>query len=514
MASAEAARLRGVTKRFFGVAVNDSVDLCVRAGEIHALLGENGAGKSTTCSILAGLYQPDAGHVQIRGRSVRFGSPADALAAGVGMVYQHFRLVDELTVAENVVLGHPEVPLRVGRRWLFERCREVAHRFGLQLEPDAVVAELAVGEQQRVEIARLLHRGVRVLILDEPTAVLTPQESHVLFQNVRRLTSEGHAIVIVTHKLSEVLAIADTITVMRHGRVVANGPANSYTTASLARQMVGRQTVDVEVSDRIDPPGTIDTNDGDVLEVSGLRVHGTTRASTITDLSLRVRAGEVLGICGVSGNGQRELAEALIGMRAAQSGSIRLNGREIAGESVAKRVALGMSYIPEDRLATGVAPGLSVEDNLLLRSYRDPKLRRGFLLDYARAVAATQALIDRFDVRGVRLGAATSALSGGNIQRVILAREISRRPSVVVACSPTRGLDVNATMEVRRVLSGARDDGLAVVLMSEDLEEVLAMSDRVVVMFHGELVGEFTRHEAAVEIIGELMAGVGEGAEP
>jgi simple sugar transport system ATP-binding protein len=513
MTSDEAARLKGVTKRFFGVAVNDGVDLCVRTGEVHALLGENGAGKSTACSILAGLYQPDSGDVQIGGRSLRLGSPADALAAGVGMVYQHFRLVDELTVAENVVLGHPDVPVRVGRRWMVDTCHAVVERFGLHLDPTAIVGELAVGEQQRVEIARLLHRGVRVLILDEPTAVLTPHESDVLFENVRRLASAGHAVVIVTHKLSEVLAIADTVTVMRDGRVVANGPAGAYTSASLAREMVGRQVAGVVVSDRVDAPRT-GAVDEDVLVVSDLSVDGTTRASTIANVSFHVGRGEILGVCGVSGNGQRELAEALIGMRPARSASIRLNGREIAGESVAARVALGMSYIPEDRLTTGVAPGLSVEDNLLLRSYRDSGVRRGPFLDYARALTATQSMIDRFDVRGVRPGAATSALSGGNIQRVILAREISRQPSVVIACSPTRGLDVNATMEVRRVLAEARDEGLAVLLISEDLDEVLAMSDRLVVMFHGELVGEFARRDAEVAAVGELMAGVIAGAEP
>jgi simple sugar transport system ATP-binding protein len=431
------------------------------------------------------------------------------------MVYQHFRLVDELTVAENIVLGQPGVPLRVGRQWLVDTCHAVGDRFGLDLDPNAIVGELAVGEQQRVEIARLLHRGVRVLILDEPTAVLTPQESDALFEHVRNFAAEGHAIVIVTHKLSEVLAIADTVTVMRDGRVVANGPARSHTPASLAREMVGRQVADVVMVDRIDTPAAAGPTaaapaDG-VLVVDRLSVDGTTRASTIECVSFHVDRAEIFGVCGVSGNGQRELAEALAGMRAARSGSIRLNGQEVADDSIAERVARGLSYIPDDRLATGVAPALSVEDNLLLRSYRDPAVRRGPLLDDARALALTQSMIDRFDVRGVRPGAPTSALSGGNIQRVILAREISRRPSAVIACSPTRGLDVNATMEVRRVLAEARDEGLAVLLISEDLDEVLTMSDRLVVMYHGRFVGEFAGREASVDVVGELMAGVHAG---
>ena len=516
MTSPEAVRLEGVTKHFFGVPANDRVDLSVREGEIHALLGENGAGKSTACSILAGLYQPDGGEVYVGGSRARFTSPSDALGAGVGMVYQHFRLVEELTVAENIVLGHPDVPVRLGRRWLASTCRQVADRFKLDLNPTAVVGELAVGEQQRVEIARLLHRGVRVLILDEPTAVLTPQEAVGLFDNVRKLAAENHAIIVVTHKLSEVLAVADTVTVMRDGRVVANGPAGSYTAASLAREMVGRHVDDVVVTPGDNPDATADVAASprhEVLRVERLSVSGLRRSAIVDDVSLTVGRGEILGVCGVSGNGQRELAEALTGIRPSRSGSVWLNGRDIVGDSVATRVGLGMSYIPEDRLATGVAPGLSVEDNLLLRSYREPAFRRGPLLDYDRALAEAQDLIDQYDVRSVRPGASVSALSGGNIQRVILAREISRRPSVMIASSPTRGLDVNATMAVRRVLADARADGLAVLLISEDLDELLVMSDRLIVMFHGRIVGAFATREATVDVLGELMAGVGVGME-
>lgn len=508
----ERVRLDRISKHFFEIMANDSVDLVLRDGEIHALLGENGAGKSTVCSILAGLYQPDSGTIRVDGELKRFASPADALAAGIGMVYQHFRLVDELSVAENIVLGHPDVPARVSRRWLAERCRQVAQRFGMELDPLAAVGELAVGQQQRVEIARLLHRGVGVLILDEPTSVLTPQESDALFANLRSLAAAGHSIVIVTHKLNEVLAVADRVTVMRAGRVVSTGPAEGATAASLSREMVGR---DVERLDGRRRAGDPDReSDRVVLQVEGLTVPGVSRSvAAVEDVSFSVRAGEILGVCGVSGNGQRELAEALAGMRQPSAGSIRLGGEDITARSVAHRCDHGMAYIPEDRLAVGIAAGLPIEDNLMLRSYRDPALRRGPFLNYARARDVARSLIREFDVRGVRAGVPASALSGGNVQRAILAREIHRRPSLLVAASPTRGLDVRATAAVRQALADGRDSGLAVLLISEDLDEVLSVSDRLIVMFEGRVVGAYSAAEVSVERLGELMAGVGIEAE-
>ena len=508
---AEAVRLDGVTKHFFGEAANDAVDLVVQYGHVHALLGENGAGKSTACSIMAGLYQPDGGTLRVDGVERRFGSPADALSAGVGMVYQHFRLVEELTVAENIVLGHPDVPARLRRRWLTETCRRVATEFGLTLEPMATVGDLAVGQQQQVEIARLLFRGVRTLVLDEPTAVLTPQEARTLFDNVRRLVDDGHAIVIVTHKLDEVLAVADTVTVMRHGRVVAHGPAAAHTPQSLAHAMVGR---DVDTIGSVLPTRPPSGPDGraipasTVLAVDHLTIAGASSRVAVDDVSLTVADGEIVGVCGVSGNGQRELAEGLLGIRRARAGSIRMRGREIGHATVAARIAAGMSYVPEDRLATGVAPGLTVEDNLILRTYRDGALRHGLLLDRDAARAEANALIGEYDVRGVRAGLPISMLSGGNIQRVILAREISRRPSLLVAASPTRGLDIAATAAVRELLRDARAGGLAILLISEDLDELFALSDRLVVMYRGRLVGSFTNGHVTTEELGRLMAGV------
>ena len=408
-------------------------------------------------------------------------------------------------MAENIVLGHPDVPARITRRWLVDTCRQVAQRFGLDLDPLAAVGDLAVGQQQRVEIARLLHRGVSVLILDEPTAVLTPQECAALFDNLRELAAAGHSVIIVTHKLSEVLAVADWVTVMRAGRVVSSGPAEGATAETLSRRMVGREveTVEAHRSAGVGP-------DRDVLRVEGLTVPGLSRSvNSVSDVSFTVSGGEILGLCGVSGNGQRELAEALAGMRAATEGAVWLNDGEISQASVADRADRGMSYVPEDRLATGIAAGLPIETNLLLRLYRDPSLRLGPIVRYDRTADIVKTLIDTYDIRGIRPGLPTSALSGGNIQRAILAREISRRPSVLLAAGPTRGLDVAATMAVRQMLSDARDGGLAVLLISEDLDELFAISDRLAVMFKGEIVGGFNIADASVERVGELMAGVG-----
>lgn len=498
--------LSAVTKHFFDVLANESVDLTLLEGEIHALLGENGAGKSTVCSVLAGLYQPDSGTVTIDGEPVRFTSPADALAAGIGMVYQHFRLVNELTVAENIALGHPATPRIVSNAWLTDVCAHVSDKFGLSLDADALVGSLSVGEQQRVEIARLLHRGVRTLILDEPTAVLTPQEADVLFDNLRALARSGSRVVVVTHKLDEVLAVADSVTVMRAGKVISSSSAKGATAESLSAEMVGRPVAAVTSQ----PSRAVDTR-ATALRVEGVTVSGEGEIPAVKDVTFEVDRGEILGVCGVSGNGQRELAEALAGIRRIAAGTVHLDSEDLTVASVATRARRGLAYIPEDRMTTGMAAGLTIEDNLLLRSYRDPEVARGPLINYARADKTAQRLIEEYDVRGVRPGVPASALSGGNIQRAILAREISRRPTVIIASAPTRGLDVGATMAVRQALLDARDESCAVLLISEDLDELLAISDRLVVMFGGELVGSFSTDQVDILALGALMAGVGAG---
>lgn len=497
--------LRAITKRFYGVKANDEVDFAVNQGEVHGLLGENGAGKSTLCSIMAGLYQPDSGRVLVHGKPMELSSPAKALEAGIGMVYQHFRLVDELTVAENLVLGHPDVPNKVTKDWLVATAEQVAETFGLEIDPLAVVADLSVGEQQRVEILRLLHRGVELLILDEPTAVLTPQETEALFASIRELVGQGHSVIVVTHKLGEVIAIADTITVMRGGAVVGEAAAADASPQSLSEMMVG-SVVDEAVS-----AGTRAVGEP-VLEVHDLAVQGVSDGVPALDgVTLEVGSGEILGVCGVSGNGQTELAEAIVGLASVSSGSVLLNGSDITGRDIRSRIDLGLAYVPADRLSTGLAKGLSVVENLMLKSYWTPAMNRGPFIDYPRARRYAAELIEDFDVRGIVPNVAASALSGGNIQRAILAREISSSPKLIVAASPTRGLDVRATQAVRELLMRQSEGGVGVLLISEDLDEILSITDRIVVIYRGKLVGSFPTAEAEVSRLGELMAGIGVG---
>jgi len=497
--------LRAITKRFYGVKANDQVDFAVCEGEIHGLLGENGAGKSTLCSVMAGLYQPDSGLISVRGVPVTLTSPAKALEAGIGMVYQHFRLVNELTVAENLVLGHPDVPRKITKQWLIETASRIAETYGLHVDPKARVADLSVGEQQRVEILRLLHRGVELLILDEPTAVLTPQETDTLFAGMRELAGLGRSVIVVTHKLGEVIAIADNITVMRGGAVVGESVAADASPRSLSKMMVGSIVEEARLA-RTHTGGTR------VLEVRNLTVQGVGDGVPALDgLSLEVGSGEILGVCGVSGNGQKELAEAIVGLSPVANGSIRFNGKEIANTPIRSRIDQGLAYVPADRLSTGLASGMSVTENLMLKSYWTPSFARGPFVDYRKARRYAAELIDDYDVRGVVPNIPASALSGGNIQRVILAREISSNPKLIVAASPTRGLDVRATKAVRELLMRQGDEGVAVLLISEDLDEILSITDRLVVIYRGRLVGSFATADAQVSRLGELMAGIDAG---
>ena len=492
--------LRGIDKAFYGVKANDDVDFGLRSGEVHALLGENGAGKSTLCSILAGLYQPDAGSIRLDDEPVSFRSPKEALAAGIGMVYQHFRLVPNLTVAENLALGHPDVRVRLSSQDLVEEARELGERYGLPVDPAARVWQLSVGEQQRVEILKLLYRNVRILILDEPTAVLTPQESNALFDTMRLMASEGRSVIFVSHKLHEVKQVSDRVTVLRDGKVVGGTDTAKAEPADLAKMMVGR---DLELSSR---DGAAATGDA-VLAVSGLRMLGDRGREVVRGIDFSVHRGEILGIAGVAGNGQRELAQGLTGLRRPISGTIVLDGDDVTSTPVLERIRRGVAYVPQSRLGMGLAPGLTTEENLGLKAFRDPPFANGPLLSAGAFADHARTLIDEYDIRGVRDGLPIRLLSGGNLQKALIAREVTQDHLVLIARSPTRGLDVGATDAVRKLILAERDAGVGVVLISEDLDELLALSDRLLVLYEGEILGEMPAAEATAERLGLLMAG-------
>jgi ABC-type uncharacterized transport system ATPase subunit len=499
-----AVAMRGITKHFPGVLANDGVDFEAAQGEVHALLGENGAGKSTLSNILTGLYRPDEGEIELYGEPVHFHSPRDALDAGVSMVHQHFRLVEPFTVAENVVLGdHRDVgrTFRLRPRAVERRVAELAGRFGLAVHPRARIWQLSVGEQQRVEILKALYRDARILILDEPTAVLTPQEAEGLFATLRSMADDGRTVIFISHKLHEVKAVADRVTVLRGGRSIATTSVQDATPRSLAALMVGRE---VDIARRVERSG----EQGDVvLEVGQLFADGDRGGSAVKGVSLLVRAGEILAVAGVAGNGQRELAEALTGLRTATSGSVRVGGRRISPGRPRAAIRAGMAYVPEDRLGTGVAPGLSVASNVVLKSYRRPPISLGPLLRLGSIRERAVRLIDEYGVRPAGPDVPARQLSGGNLQRVLLAREFSGDPRVLVAASPTRGLDVAAIETVHRFLREAAARGVAILLISEDLDEIRALADRLVVMYEGEIVGEGDAESTSVEEIGLLMAG-------
>ena len=497
-----AVELEGINKSFYGVHANAAVDFELRWGEVHTLLGENGAGKSTLCSILAGLYRPDSGSFRYDGQAQSFKSPKDALAAGIGMVYQHFRLVSNLTVAENLALGHPDVPVRVSQTLLEQEARELGERYGLPVDPAARIWQLSVGEQQRVEILKLLYRNVRVLILDEPTAVLTPVEAEQLFTTMRQMADEGRSVIFVSHKLHEVKAVSDRVTVLRGGRHVGTVNTADAETRDLARLMVGR---DLELSTRSggEVSGT------PMLEVHDLRVASDRGLEAVAGMSFTVRAGEVLGVAGVSGNGQRELAYALVGLRQPTTGTVTIDGQDVTNASVHDHTKAGIAYVPQSRLGMGLAPGLTTEDNLALKAFRRPPYSRGPWLSRGAFLTRGAEQIEEYDIRGVRPGLPIRLLSGGNLQKALIAREVSLNPKVLVARSPTRGLDVGATEAVRQHVLTERAKGTAVLLISEDLDELLALSDRLIVLYEGQIVGEMPAEEATAEKLGMLMGGTG-----
>jgi simple sugar transport system ATP-binding protein len=501
----------GITKRFGTVIANDSVDFQAHSGEVHALLGENGAGKTTLMSILAGLYRPDEGTILLNGRPMQFHSPRDSLAHGIGMVYQHFMLVDSFTVTENVMLGQRGRGLALDTARVEAELIELSRSYGLQVHPRARIWQLSVGEQQRVEILRLLHRGAKVLVFDEPTAVLTPQESGQLIRTLRQMAAVGYCIIFISHKLDEVLAVADRITVLRRGRVAATLSAHSADRHTLARLMVGR-----DVLFRPDRPGHTSGRPTEVvLEVQSLQARGDRGLMALRGVDLHVQAGEILGIAGVAGNGQRELAEVLTGLRRAAGGRVLICGEDLTNRPARRIMELGVAHVPEDRLGTGLVPGLDLTDNAILKGYRRPPICAGPMLDNRTAGAFADRLIHVYNIAAPGRWARVRLLSGGNQQKLLLGRELSGRPRLLVAVHPTRGLDIGATEAIHRLLLDQRASGTAILLISEDLDELLALSDRVAVMYEGRIMGTVDAGEADIEQLGLMMAGVsGVSVEP
>jgi simple sugar transport system ATP-binding protein len=494
--------LRCITKRFPGVVANDRIHFDVRAGEVHTLFGENGAGKSTLMRVLYGFYKPDEGEILIRGKPAAITSPADAIAHGIGMIHQHFMLVGTLTVAENVALGtrstrRPLTDLNLVSR----RIAELSETYGLRVDPQALVWQLSVGERQRVEIIKALYRDVSLLILDEPTAVLTPQEVDDLFAVLRRMVEDGRGLVFISHKIREVLELSDRITVLRSGRKVGTVLPSEVTRSSLAEMMVGHALPSQEP--------LVGNGGGDArLVARQLTVKGDRGVDAVRDLGLEVRGGEIVGIAGVSGNGQRELAEAIAGLRPAVGGSIEIEGSELVGLRPAEVRKAGLGFVPEERMRDGVVPAFTVAENLLLIDNAAPRFSRwGFLR--ARAIKRhSEKLVSEFDVKTPSLDTPVRTLSGGNIQKLILARELSASPRVLLAAQPTRGVDVGAAHYIHERLMEQRDAGTAILIISEDLDEVLSLSDRVLVMFEGEIIAEAKPRESTREALGLMMAGV------
>ncbi len=495
--------LRGMTKRFPGVLANDQINLTLEPGEIHALLGENGAGKTTLMNILYGLYHPDEGQVLVRGNAVEINSSAEAIRLGIGMVHQHFMLIPPFTVTENVMLGDETLQngIFLDRQNVAARIRKISEEYGLQVDPDAYVKDLSVGAQQRVEIMKILYRLSDILILDEPTAVLTPQEVKDLFQVVRGLVSREVSVIFISHKLEEVMTIANRITVLRNGRVVGTTRPAETDPPSLARMMVGREVM-LTVAKKPAQPGAV------VLQVENLQVSDDRKQMAVNDVSFEVRTGEILGIAGVQGNGQTQLVEALTGLRAIAGGATRILGKDTTRATPRQILETGVAHIPEDRQRDGLVLSYPVADNLVLNTYYLPPFASGVVM-HERAIFATAAdLVQQFDVRTPSTQALASTLSGGNQQKVIVAREFSRPIKLLIASQPTRGLDVGSIEYIHQRLVDKRDQGCAVLLVSPELDEIMSLSDRIAVMYRGKIMDILPANQVTREQLGLLMAGV------
>jgi ABC-type uncharacterized transport system ATPase subunit len=491
--------MRNIVKRFPGVLANDHVNFELRQGEIHALLGENGAGKSTLMNVLAGMYKQDSGVVIVKGRTVDFSSPRDAIQAGIGMVHQHFMLVPSQSVTENILLGLAEPRFRMRLPEFDHIVADLGERFGLKVDPRAKIWQLSVGEQQRVELLKMLYRGADVLILDEPTAVLAPQEIESFFETLRSMTKEGKSVIFISHKLQEVMAVSNRITVLRKGKVTATGlETRDITRQELAHQMVGREVV-FHLDKKPQEPGQV------VLDIQDVHAQNDKGLPALNGVSLQVHAGEILGLAGVAGNGQRELSQVITGLRECTQGRVLLNGEEISNRSARIAIQRGLAYVPEDRTHVGTAPNLSVTDNVIMKNYRQAPIAHGWAIDMSQANQFANDLKKAYDIAAPTVDTPVRLLSGGNLQRVILAREISGQPAIMIAVQPTRGLDVGAIEGVHSLLLAQREAGAAVLLISEELEELLALSDRVAVIYEGRIMGEVITED--LETVGLMMTG-------
>lgn len=496
-----AVQLKGITKRFPGLVANDSIDFELKKGEIHALLGENGAGKSTLMNILFGLYQPDEGEIYVNGEKTVIDGAAKAIELGIGMVHQHFKLVQPFTVAENIVLGNePKKGLSINYKLANEKVRDISERYGLKVDPQVRIKDITVGMQQRVEILKTLYRGAEIVIFDEPTAVLTVQEIEELIEIIRNLAAEGKSIIIITHKLKEVMALADTVTVIRRGKVVRTVHTSETDERKLAELMVGRD-VSFQVEKTKNEPGKT------VLSVDSLQMKGEQGKQVLNGVSFNVRAGEIVGIAGVDGNGQSELIYAITGMRQVSGGSVKLNDQDLTNKSPRKVSLAGVGHIPEDRHKHGLVLDFSLSENMILGSYFEPEFGRGMFIDYGAMDKLATKLVDEFDVRTSGIHTHARALSGGNQQKAIIARELHSDPDLLIAVQPTRGLDIGAIEYVHKRLVEARNEGKAILLVSFELDELYALSDRIAVMYEGAIMGEVDAENRDDQQLGLMMAG-------
>ena len=495
--------LKDISKSFSDVIANDHINLKIKKGNIHAILGENGAGKSTLMNILAGLYHPDNGDILVNGRKVKISSPRDSIDLGIGMVHQHFKLVDTINVAENIIIGWHEQKWLLSKKLLFNKIKKISNKYDLPVRPDVLVSDISVGEKQRVEIVKMLFRNAEILILDEPTSVLAPQECEKLFKNFMDLKSKGKTIIFISHKLSEVMEVADTITVLRRGKVIKNIDKTDTNPKELARMMVGRE---VETTLKNIQRDFKDSET--VLKAEKLKAFGDKGEIAINDVSLTIKKGEILAIAGVSGNGQKELAEALTGLRYLIHGKIFVHGKEIKKFKSIEFINNGISHVPADRMNVGSIPSFSCIENVILKTYKNKPIKNGMFINFKEANRLGGYLLKKYDVRMASPSLPVKLLSGGNLQKLILAREISCKPNLIIAVHPTYGLDIAAINMVHNIFLEEQKKGTAILLISEDLEEIMALADEIAVMYRGRLSQKRNKRDCTIEKIGYVMMGI------